>query len=227
MSKKYRTKGSSGPFGAFGVLDELDDIHNQTSLQVLESLKIPAIKPSKLLRMLDPKEQKRLERKNEEERKLRKIARLEQRRAEETLGLLNLKKVPPALKVKFTEALYKEHQHLFKFLMLQTAPVELAIDPAVADATEAMRMITGSADVEISTTRMRAFLQDLVDMKMLDYLSHKLKLSKDLRQKIIDKHFTLPPVSNKGSTDLLRALVNMQQSKGDSLRSTQVPRRTN
>lgn len=212
-----------GPFGDF--LDEQkEQFQGMTKEDVIAALMgpsmVPATKDKKHSPHIKEKRRKRSKasaeiEKEAKEKELRKQLRLERKRAEK-LGLMNLIRVPKELRKRFALAIHDRQKELFEFLLTTIAPIELSIDPAVSDAQESIAMMTGSQDVEISMTRSRLILQDLCDLKTLEFMSDKLELSPALRKVIIAKHFQAAPSSNKssGTQDLLRKmLANAQANK--------------
>jgi hypothetical protein len=157
-------------------------------------------------------------RESKSDRKARKaLERLQQeelKRAEKLMGLLNLKKVPTRYKERFAARWHENHRVIFRFLLTRVAPLELAFEPAIADTTEAIRMMTGSDDVEIGSAKARQIFNDLIELKMLQFLAKQMHMPKELRQKVIDRHFQ--PASGDGTkrhfAEILTQLAKTQQA---------------
>jgi hypothetical protein len=149
----------------------------------------------------------------DQERLLRKVAKEELEQAKK-LGIMNLIEVPKALKKEFTERLHQEHEDLFKFIITTIAPLNLAIDSATADAVEAMKIMTGLQDVDISFARIDKVFQEMADIKTISYLAKKLKLSRELQKVLIEKHFgSQAPKDKSSAQDALRQLLASRQEQ--------------
>lgn len=207
-SSKHRSKEerllNAGPFGMLSV-NKLSDLHTKTGSEIKEALSKPSIKAvkAKVVPVEAPVDEARQKKRDLKEQVKR------EKEAAKRLGLINLLKVPKPLQKKFIQRMHEQQKSLFEFVLLDIAPIEFSLDSTVADATEAIRMMTGAQDVEISTTRTRQILEDLIELRMLRHLGRKLGLSKTERQIIIDKHFVAPQNKSK-ETDVLRKMLQQR-----------------
>lgn len=203
MTEETKKGGAEGdrPFGVH-ALDELSFLHHMEEADVLAHLDagsvrgdqkpltaIPTGEKKKALKRVKRGVVKRtLSEDEQRERRLRKQREIEQEAARQ-VGILNLLDVPEEMRAQFVQRLESEHKRLMRYVMLNVAPIELSIDPAIADVQEALKILTSAQDIEIQTTKIKQALHEMVDLKIVHYLSRRLKIDPTLLELVLARNY--------------------------------------
>lgn len=103
--------------------------------------------------------------------------------------ITNVVEVEPATRRKYSKNLDLLTRQFRDFLLLEIAPYESALDAALDDAGESLRLITGVQSASFSLGRAEQLLKRLPELKTLDWVCKRLRIPADIRAIVINEYF--------------------------------------
>lgn len=97
----------------------------------------------------------------------------------------NVYKVSDAQVQKFSRALDAYTRELTDFLVNEIAPYESALESAIVDAGDTLRLITGLEQADFTFGRARTLMERMSELKLLDWACTRLSLSPDIRTLVL------------------------------------------
>lgn len=103
--------------------------------------------------------------------------------------ITNVTEVSKEQRNAYNKSLQKLTRDLTDFLVIEIAPYESAIDAALDDAGDSVRIITGVQHASFSMGRADALLRRLPELKTLDWVCKRLAMPEDIRAVVINEYF--------------------------------------
>ncbi len=108
----------------------------------------------------------------------------------------------------FISSLDSNIKKIRDFLVSEIAPLDIALEPAIEEASQILRIITDDTEVEPSYKHIRTILNDAINLKVIEFLASNLKLSNDLKGKLLNEYFESKTGSPKRSIyEVLQSMV--------------------
>lgn len=102
--------------------------------------------------------------------------------------ITNVVEVEPATRRKYSKNLDLLTRQFRDFLLLEIAPYESALDAALDDAGESLRLITGVQSASFSLGRAEQLLKRLPELKTLDWVCKRLRIPADIRELVVQEY---------------------------------------
>ncbi len=109
---------------------------------------------------------------------------------------------------RFIGSLDSNIKKIRDFLITEIAPLDVALDPAIEEASQILRIITEDTEVETSFKHIRTLLNDAINLKVIEFLASNLKLSNDLKGKLLNEYFeSKTGASKRNIYEVLQSMV--------------------
>jgi hypothetical protein len=102
--------------------------------------------------------------------------------------ITNVVEVDRATQRKYSRNLDLLTRQFRDFLLLEIAPYESALDAALDDAGESLRLITGVQSASFSLGRAEQLLKRLPELKTLDWVCKRLRIPADIRELVVQEY---------------------------------------
>jgi hypothetical protein len=102
--------------------------------------------------------------------------------------ITNVVEVDRATQRKYSKNLDLLTRQFRDFLLLEIAPYESALDAALDDAGESLRLITGVQSASFSLGRAEQLLKRLPELKTLDWVCKRLRIPADIRELVVQEY---------------------------------------
>lgn len=102
--------------------------------------------------------------------------------------ITNVTKVDSATRQKYAQALQSITQDFTQFLLMEVAPYESALDAALDDAADMVRIITGTQSASFNLGRADTLLRRLPELKTLDWVCKRFAVPADIRELVINEY---------------------------------------
>lgn len=203
-TRTAKTKRSNGPFGLIDgdvPLFQFDGTPQDLMAAMEKSFVVPKKKKTKPTppKPVVPagKAIKKVVRRKGSRKKILAVKPFDRNRDGATEGELeraqhlitNVTAVSPEQRRAYAKSLQSLTRELTEFLLVEIAPYESAIDAALDDAADSVRIITGVQHASFSMGRADALLRRLPELKTLDWVCKRLAIPEDIRAIVINEYF--------------------------------------
>lgn len=132
----------------------------------------------------------------------------------------NILKVSPEVTKSYSTNLKALTDEFTSFLVLQIAPYESAVEAALDDASETVRLMTGVEHASFDLGRAEGLIKRLTELKTLDWACDKLQISPDIRTLVLNEYFGSSNKRDNPADSLMRQLVNSSRKIQDEARGS-------
>ncbi len=138
--------------------------------------------------------------------------------------ITNVVEVEPATRRKYSKNLDLLTRQFRDFLLLEIAPYESALEAALDDAGESLRLITGVQSASFSLGRAEQLLKRLPELKTLDWVCKRLRIPADIRELIVQEYMGTSNEKRKQPPQSIQPQLSQLQPLLDLLRQQERPR---
>jgi hypothetical protein len=233
-TKTAKIKRSNGPFGLIDgdvPLFQFDGTPQDLMAAMEKSFVIPKKKKTKQTKPDKTKSKpvippglaiKKVVRRKGSRKKVLAVKPFDRNRDGATTGELeraqhlitNVTAVSPEQRQAYAKSLQSLTRELTEFLLVEIAPYESAIDAALDDAADSVRIITGVQHASFSMGRADALLRRLPELKTLDWVCKRLTMPEDIRSLVINEYMGTNDKKSSNLTDFKQQLSQLLQANG-------------
>lgn len=130
--------------------------------------------------------------------------------------ITNVTEVSREQRNAYNKSLQQLTRDLTDFLVVEIAPYESAIDAALDDAGDSVRIITGVQHASFSMGRADALLRRLPELKTLDWVCNRLAIPEDIRTLVINEYMGTNEKTSGNSNQHFKQLLELLKSNGMS-----------
>lgn len=127
--------------------------------------------------------------------------------------ITNVIEVPESIKKNFVNGLDSLTRDLTEFLVTQVAPFESALDAALDDAGQMLRIISGAQQADFTLGRSETIIRRLSELRTIDWVCNRLKMPSDIRSMVLADYMG---TENDNKRNTLKELLKLHQATGVS-----------
>lgn len=111
----------------------------------------------------------------------------EDRRRRKILSkLANVYEVSKSDKQKFIQDISRMTKEVRDFIVLEIAPLEIAVEAAIEEAAESLEIITSTSEAQVDSSYIRKVTEKVSELRVFEFISNKSNLSKELKRKLFE-----------------------------------------
>ncbi len=124
--------------------------------------------------------------------------------------ITNVVEVPTSIRQRYISELDRLTKDIADFLITDVAPFESALDAAVEDAGQMIRLISGAQQAEFSLGRSEAIIRRLSELRTIDWICTRLKMPQDIRSMVLLEY--MGPTNDKRNA--IKELLELHKDNG-------------